>query len=110
VDHWNLTTREVAPHHPEVLRSDDGVARVVVIQLPAGERLQEHETHEHTWLVVIDGELEIDHDAGGTLQAGAGTVARFDPQERREVRASENSRQLLFFAPWPGPGHPNLVA
>jgi quercetin dioxygenase-like cupin family protein len=91
-----------------VLRSDDGALRVVVIQLPAGERLQEHETHEHTWLVVIEGELEIAHE-GGTLEAGAGAVAHFDPQERREVRARQDTRLLLFLAPWPGPGHPRLA-
>jgi redox-sensitive bicupin YhaK (pirin superfamily) len=109
VEHWDLATRDVPPHHPEILRSDDGVLRAVVIQLPSGERLQEHETHEHTWLVVIHGELEISHD-GATLQAGPGSVARFDPQERREVLARQDARVLLFLAPWPGPGHPNLVA
>src|SRR5260370_19517071 len=102
MEHWDLKEREVAPHHPEVLRSDDGVLRAVVINLPSGERLQEHETHEHTWLVVIDGELEISQN-GATLQAGPGTVARFDPQERREVLAREDTRLLLFLAPWPGP-------
>src|SRR5437588_789758 len=62
MEHWDLRAREVAPHHPEVLRSDDGVLRTVVIQLPSGERLREHETHEPTWLVGIDGEIESGQD------------------------------------------------
>jgi len=107
MEHWDLRAHEVVPHHPEVLRSDDGVLRTVVLQLPSGERMQEHETHEHTWVVVIEGEIEIAQD-GATLQGGPGFVARFDPHERREVRARGDARVLLFLAPWPGPGHPNL--
>jgi quercetin dioxygenase-like cupin family protein len=109
VEYWDLITRDVQPHHPEVLRSDDSIARAVVLHLPGGERLQEHETHEHTWLVLLQGELEIAYD-DRTIEAGPGLVARFDPQERREVRARTDARVLLFFAPWPGPGHPSLAA
>jgi hypothetical protein len=28
------------------------------------------------------------------------------PQERHEVRATEDALLLLLLAPWPGPGHP----
>jgi quercetin dioxygenase-like cupin family protein len=109
VEHWHLIDRPLEPLHPEVLRSDDGIGRAVALHLPGGERLQEHETHEHTWVVVAQGELEIAQD-GETISAGPGFVARFDPQERREVRALSDARLLLIFVPWPGVGHPSRAA
>ena len=104
MDSWDLTTLDVEVHKPEVLKSEDGVARTVVVNLPAGDLLQDHETHEHVYLVVVQGEVEIDHD-GGTETAGVGFTAHFEPHERREVRAQQDSRFLLFLAPWPGEGH-----
>jgi quercetin dioxygenase-like cupin family protein len=108
VDIWDITTLDLEARHPQVLRSDDGAARAVALILPQGDLLQEHETHEHTWLVVASGELEI-VDEGGSHAAGPGTLAHFSPGQRREVRASAESRLILLLAPWPGPGHPNLV-
>jgi quercetin dioxygenase-like cupin family protein len=104
MDSWDLRTMDIEVHKPAVLRSDDGAARSIAINLPAGDALQDHEVHEHAYLVVIDGELEIDHDAG-TISAGPGFVAFFEPHERHEVRAKQDSRFLLVLAPWPGPGH-----
>jgi quercetin dioxygenase-like cupin family protein len=104
MESWDLTTLDVEVHKPEVLLSEEGVARTVAVNLPAGDLLQDHETHEHVYLVVVDGQLEIEHD-GGTQSAGVGYVAHFEPHERREVRAAQDSRFLLFLAPWPAPSH-----
>jgi len=101
---WDLTAMDVQAHHPQVLQSR-GEGRAIALQLPAGESLQEHQVHERAWLVVVDGEIEIDAD-GGTQECGAGTLAVFDPAERREVRATSDARLLLLLAPWPGDGHP----
>ena len=106
MDSWDLTTLDIGVHKPQVLRTDDGAARVIAINLPAGDMLQDHEVHEHAYLVLVDGELEIQHD-GGTETAGPGFVSHWQPQERHEVRATEDSKFLLFLAPWPGQGHPN---
>jgi quercetin dioxygenase-like cupin family protein len=106
MDIWDLRSLDVQPHQPQVLRSDDGAARAIVIHLPAGEQLQEHEVHEHAYLVVVDGELELDQ-GGDSQSVGVGTVAHWEPQQRHEVRAKSDSRLLLVLAPWPGPGHPN---
>jgi|SRR6476659_9885508 quercetin dioxygenase-like cupin family protein len=106
MDIWDLRSLDVESHHPQVLRSDDGAARAIAIQLPAGEQLQEHEVHEHAYLVVMDGEVELVQD-GETERAGVGTVAHWIPQERHEVRATVDARLLLVLAPWPGAGHPN---
>jgi quercetin dioxygenase-like cupin family protein len=108
MDTWDIATLDVQPHRPEVLRSDDET-RVVAINLPAGERLQEHETHERTWLVVAAGQIELEQ-GGQTVSGGPGFVAHFEPHERREVRALEGSRLLLMLSPWPGDGHPSRRA
>ncbi len=100
---WDLIDLDVAPHKPEVLRSDDGAARAIAINLPAGEMLQEHRVHEHAWLHVHHGRIEIAQD-GATTDGQVGFLAHFDPHEDHEVRALEDSRLLLMLAPWPGEG------
>ena len=50
---WDLSSLDVQPRQPEVLRSDPE-ARVIAINLPAGEGLQEHQVHERAWMVAID--------------------------------------------------------
>jgi len=48
---WELNAAGVEPHEPQILSSASDV-RTVLLQLPAGEELQEHEVHERTFLVV----------------------------------------------------------
>src|SRR3954453_22865901 len=94
MDTWDLRSLDVQPHQPQVLRSDEGAARAIVINLPAGEELQEHEVHEHAYLVVLDGRVELSQGADSE-SAEAGTVAHWVPQERHEVRATSDARLLL---------------
>ena len=54
MDTWDLRSLDVQPHQPQILRSDEGAARAIAIHLPAGEELQEHEVHEHAYLIVVD--------------------------------------------------------
>jgi quercetin dioxygenase-like cupin family protein len=105
MDTWDITSLDVQPHAPQILRTDHD-ARVIAINLPAGERLQEHEVHEHAYLVVASGEVELEQD-GMTTAAGPGTISHWSPQERHEVRATSDARIALILAPWPGPGHPS---
>lgn len=105
MQHWDLTSLDVQPHHPQVLQSD-AEGRTIVLTLPAGESLQDHQVHERAWLAVIDGEVEIEHGGGDVTRAGRGTLAVFAPNEVREVRAGTDARLLLILAPWPGEGHP----
>lgn len=104
---WDTANLDVEPHAPQILRSDDGAARVIAIDLPAGEELQEHEVHEHAYVFVASGEIEI-REGGVARKAGAGALAHFEPHERHEVAAVQDSRILLILAPWPGEGHPSL--
>jgi quercetin dioxygenase-like cupin family protein len=106
MDIWDLRSLDVQPHQPQVLRSDDGAARAITIQLPAGEQLQEHEVHEHAYLVVIDGEVQLTEN-GESETAGPGTLSHWVPKERHTVTATSDARLLLILAPWPGPGHPS---
>jgi quercetin dioxygenase-like cupin family protein len=105
MDSWDIASLDVEPHQPRVLRSDEET-RAIAINLPAGERLQEHETHERAFLVVADGEVEVDR-GGSTETGGPGFLAHFAPGERRELRAASDARLILILAPWPGEGHPS---
>jgi quercetin dioxygenase-like cupin family protein len=105
MDTWDVASLPVEPHHPEVLRSDDET-RVIALNLPAGERLQEHQVHERAWLVVASGEIELEQ-GGETVTGGAGLLAHFEPGERHEVRAVSDARLILLLSPWPGDGHPS---
>jgi redox-sensitive bicupin YhaK (pirin superfamily) len=101
MEHWDLRTLEVEPHQPRILHSARGEARSILINLPAGEELQDHQVHERAYVVVIDGDVDL----GGT-SASAGCAAVFDPHERHAVKANSDARLLLVLAPWPGDGHP----
>ena len=103
---WDLNQVEVEPHQPEVLHSE-GEGRTIVVALPAGEALEDHQVHERAWLLVVSGEVEIGAD-GERVTGGPGLLAVFDPNERHEVRAVSDARLLLLLAPWPGQGHPSL--
>jgi quercetin dioxygenase-like cupin family protein len=103
VDTWDISSLDVQPHQPQVLRSD-GEARVIAINLPSGEQLQDHQVHERAYLLVADGEIEI--SAGGESETGGpGFLAHFDRNERHEVTAKSDARLILVLAPWPGEGH-----
>jgi quercetin dioxygenase-like cupin family protein len=102
---WNLNVIETpgGSRSPVVLDSDDA-ARVVLIVLDPGQELGEHQVKEHAFVLVLDGKVRVEH-AGETVDAPAGTLFTFEPDERRAVSTDEGARILLFLAPWPGPGH-----
>ena len=56
---------------------------------------------------MVTGAIEISDSDGESFKGGPGLLAVFDPNERREVLASEDSRLLLLLSPWPGEGHPS---
>jgi len=105
---WALNAAGVEPHEPQIL-SSAGDARTVLLHLPAGEELQEHEVHERARLIVVDGEVEVTTPGGERLSAAAGRLLEFEPGERRTLSAREDARLLLFLTPWPGDGHPGAM-
>jgi quercetin dioxygenase-like cupin family protein len=108
VQDWDLRSIEATPHQPEILASADD-ARAIVLTLPAGEELQEHEVHERARIVVVDGDVEVTTPAGHSGSAGAGHFFEFDPGERHTIAARSNARLLLILTPWPGDGHPGAM-
>jgi quercetin dioxygenase-like cupin family protein len=106
VRHWRLAEVETpnGTRSPVVLHSREGAERAVLIGLRPGESLGDHGVKESTLIVVLDGEVRI--DAGEeSVEADAGTLLHFDPDERRSVTSGGGARLLVLFAPWPGAGH-----
>jgi quercetin dioxygenase-like cupin family protein len=108
MQNWNLKTVEAEPHQPQILASAED-ARTIVLQLPPGEEMQEHEVHERARLVVVDGDVDVTTPGGETVAAGAGHLFEFDPGERHTIAARSAARLLLILSPWPGDGHPGAL-
>jgi len=68
---WDLKTVTAEPHQPEILASGED-ARTVLIALPAGEQMQEHEVHERARVVIVAGEVEVTAQGGERVAAAAG--------------------------------------
>lgn len=107
MESWDLSTLDVKPRKPEVVDSN-GEGRAIVINLPSGERLEEHQVHERAWVLVISGKIRVDLQTAESTGGGPGFLAVFDPSERHAISAEEDTRILLLLAPWPGDGHPSL--
>lgn len=107
MESWDLKTVEVEAHQPRILASADD-ARAILLHLPAGEELQEHEVHERARVIVVDGEVEVSSD-GGSESASVGHLFEFAPGERRTVVARSDARLLMVLSPWPGDGHPGAM-
>jgi quercetin dioxygenase-like cupin family protein len=105
VQSWNLLEPETpgGTRSPIVLHSTDE-ARAVLIGLNPGQELGDHQVHERAYVLVVDGRARIESGAD-SLDAGPGTLVRFEEKERRRVSSAEGARLLLLLAPWPGAGH-----
>ena len=88
---------------PVVLKSENE-ARAVLIGIAAGQSLGEHQVKEHAWLLVVEGDARI-ATGDGEIDAPAGTLAHFEPNERHSVGSDQGAKILLLLAPWPGEGH-----
>jgi quercetin dioxygenase-like cupin family protein len=105
MQHWDLNALDApdGTRDPVVLHSDDG-ARAVLIVLHPGQSLGDHQVKENAWVIVIDGEVEIEAGAE-TVRGTPGTMVRFEPNERHALRSPSGGRVVLMLAPWPGDGH-----
>ena len=102
---WNLLDIETrgGSRSPIVLHSENE-ARAVLIGLEPGQELGDHEVKEAALVVVVDGNARIE-GRGAIVDAGVGTVVRFEPEERHSISTENGARLLLVLAPWPGEGH-----
>jgi quercetin dioxygenase-like cupin family protein len=108
VERWDLRRLAWRPHNPEILFSSEE-GRAIVLDLPAGEMLQDHQVHEGAWIVVIDGDIALTLHDGASVEADVGVLIYVAPAERHEVKALTDARVLLLLTPWPGPGHPGTM-
>jgi quercetin dioxygenase-like cupin family protein len=108
VNSWDLKALELKPRLPEILSSSDS-ARAIVLNLAGGESLSDHQVHERAWLVVLNGEIQVETAEGEHASGGVGLLVEFAPGERHEVTATADARLLLLLTPWPGSGHPGAM-
>lgn len=106
VRHWRLGEVETpdGTRSPVVLHSRDGAERAILIGLRPGEALGDHGVKESALLLVLDGEVHVE-SGDESVDAAAGTLIHFEPNERHSVRSAGGARLLLLLAPWPGEGH-----
>jgi quercetin dioxygenase-like cupin family protein len=108
MEDWDLKSFAWRPHHPDVI-SSSGEGRAIVVDLPAGEMLKDHQVHEGAWITVVDGQVNVSSGDGHSVQARPGALVQLAPNERHEVKALEDARLLVLLTPWPGPGHPGAM-
>ena len=102
---WNLNEIDMpgGSRSPVVLDSKNE-ARAVLIRLDPGQALGDHQVHERSWIVVLEGTVRIE-SGGDSVDAGPGFLAWVDAGERRSISTDDGARILLLLAPWPGEGH-----
>lgn len=105
---WDLVDYDVQFRKPEVIGgAEEG--RAILVNLPAGESLTEHQVKERATVVVILGRVEISTTNGESAVGGAGTMVVFEPTERHSVKAVEDTRFLLLLAPWSLEDHSSIM-
>jgi quercetin dioxygenase-like cupin family protein len=105
VERWDLRAIDTpgGTRSPVVLRSHDE-ARAVLIGLDPGQELGDHQVKEYAFVLVVDGTARV-RAGGEAVDAQAGTLLTFEPDERRSISTDAGARLLLLLAPWPGEGH-----
>jgi quercetin dioxygenase-like cupin family protein len=105
VRQWDLSAIETpgGSVSPVVLYSQEE-GRAVLVGLEPGQELGDHQVKEHAFVLVVEGQLQVQAGGGG-FAAGPGTLLHFDPDERHSLSSTDGARILLLLSPWPGPGH-----
>ena len=102
---WNLREIETpgGSRSPVVVQSENE-ARAVLIGLDPGQSLGDHQVHERSWVIVLEGRVTI-LSGDEKVDADPGCLTWFEADERRSISTDEGARILLLLAPWPGEGH-----
>ena len=70
MESWNLKEEGAEPHEPRILSTAED-ARAILLNLPQGEELQEHEVHERAAVGVEDDRLDLSEHGAPRLPARA---------------------------------------
>ena len=102
---WNLSDIETpgGSRSPVVVQSEDE-ARAVLIGLDPGQSLGDHQVHERSWVIVLEGRVSI-QSGSDKIEAETGSLTWFEVDERHSIATEDGARILLLLAPWPGAGH-----
>lgn len=102
---WNLRDIETpgGSRSPVVVQSEDE-ARAVLLGLDPGQSLGDHQVHERSWVIVLEGRVRIE-SGSETIEAAPGQLTWFEADERRSISTEDGARILLLLLPWPGEGH-----
>lgn len=105
VQTWNLREIETpgGSRSPVVVQSEDE-GRAVLIGLDPGQSLGDHQLHERSWVIVLDGRVTIE-SGSEKIEAEPGSLTWFEVDERHSISTEDGARILLLLAPWPGKGH-----
>jgi quercetin dioxygenase-like cupin family protein len=118
MQHWHLPTvdsstdkrdeRAAGSHAPRIATSGRAKPQVlfshaecrgVLIELSAGEQMDDHAVRERAVIQVVAGRVTIEVD-GAVAACAQGSLVCLEPSERHAVRALDDSRVLLLLAPW----------
>ena len=102
---WNLNemAAPAGSRDPVVLNSGPE-GRALMIRLEPGQELGDHQVKEYAYVVVLEGRVRLG-GGEGAVQAEAGTLALYEPDERRTIASPDGARLLMLLSPWPGEGH-----
>ena len=102
---WNLNemAAPAGSRDPVVLNSGPE-GRALMIRLEPGQELGDHQVKEYAYVVVLEGRVRLG-PGEGAVEAVAGTLALYEPDERRTISSPDGARLLMLLSPWPGEGH-----
>jgi quercetin dioxygenase-like cupin family protein len=105
VESWDLLAVDTpdGTRDPVVLATRED-ARAVLVRIGPGQALGDHQVKEAAWIVVVEGTARV-RAGDGEVEAHAGMLFRFEPDERHAIASDAGARILLFLSPWPGAGH-----
>jgi quercetin dioxygenase-like cupin family protein len=79
-------------------------ARCVVLDIARDAELGDHQVHERTLMLVLDGSVTVT-TSDSSAECSRGTLVHLTQGESRRVHARERARVLLTLTPWPAPDH-----
>jgi len=107
VEFWNLNDLEVEPKRPRVIGTKPE-GRAILVNLPSGESMEEHQVRERAVVLVCQGRIEVTDSDGHETAGSTGSMFMFEPEEPHSLAATVDARFLLILAPWSLENHSSM--